>query len=381
MSTRKLYYEDCYLASFRAMVLSCKETERGYEVLLDRTAFYPEGGGQAADTGFLGAARVLDTREQGNLVIHITDAPLEVGTEVDGAVDWLSRFDRMQQHTGEHIVSGILNRRFGMQNVGFHMGQELVTIDFDGVVSEEELEEVEREANEIIWKNLEVKCWYPSPEELPGVAYRSKRALPWPVRIVEIPGVDCCACCGVHVQRTGEAGPIKLLSCVKFRQGVRIEMACGNRALRYLSAVLEQNRRVSRLLSAKPLETAASVEQLKEQLAAEKFKIVGLQRTVFDGIAKSYVNYVNVVHFEDGISGDGLRELADKIANVCTGFAAVFSGEDGEYRFCLMGQSDLKALCREMSTALNARGGGKPNCQQGTVRATKAQIEDFFANR
>ena len=260
METGQLYYEDCHQKSFTAQVLSCEETEKGYAVVLDQTAFYPEGGGQACDLGTLGDAKVLDVREKGTVIVHLCDKPV-TGT-VTGTLDWQRRFDLMQQHAGEHIVSGIIHKTYGYHNVGFHMGSDMVTIDFDGPIPADALAQIERQANEAIWQNLDIRCYYPSPEELENLTYRSKKALPWPVRIVEVPGIDRCACCGVHVAKTGEIGLVKLFTCVKFHQGVRIEMACGGRAMDILSRIYEQNRQVSQAFSAKIMETGAAARKM-----------------------------------------------------------------------------------------------------------------------
>ena len=380
MSTRKLYYEDCHLVEFTASVISCEPTEKGFRVILDRTAFYPEGGGQPCDLGTINGIPVLDVREQGEDVVHLCGEGLEPGAAVTGVIDEVRRFDLMQQHSGEHMVSGLIHQKYGWHNVGFHMGADVITIDFDGMIPAEDLPEIEAAANAAIWKNMPLHIWYPSEEELPTVPYRSKRALPWPVRVVEFPGVDICACCGVHVATTGEIGLVKLLSCVKFHQGVRIEMACGGRALALLSAVYEENRQVSQAFSAKILETGAAARRMNDALAAEKFKVTGLQRKLFDFIAKSYVNQKDVLHFEDGLDSTGVRELADKIAGSCVGMAAVFSGTDeAGYNFCLATrEGDLRAFGKEMTQALNGRGGGKPGFIQGSVKANQETIEGFF---
>lgn len=380
METRKLYYEDCHLTRFTAQVLSCEKTDKGYEVILDATAFYPEGGGQAGDTGTLSGVRVLDTRERDETVAHLCDGALEPGKTVEGVVDDDLRFHRMQQHTGEHIVSGIIHRRYGYHNTGFHMGADCITIDFDGVIPAEELADIEAEANRAVWQDLGVKCWIPEPEELKNVTYRTKRALPWPVRIVEIPGYDSCACCGVHVAATGEIGVIKLLSSMSFRGGTRLEMACGKQALDILNAAFDQNRQVSQAFSAQMTETGAAARRMNEMLLAQKFRITGLEKRIFESVAKSYVNFGNVLHFEEGLDSAAVRELADAIAEVCGGTAAVFSGtDDGGYGFCLVTRNgDLRQLGREMTKALNGRGGGKPAFQQGRVQAAKAEIEGFF---
>lgn len=383
METRKLYYEDCHLQSFSACVTGCEEAEQGCLVTLDATAFYPEGGGQACDTGILGRVRVLDVQERDGQILHLCDGALEVGAEVTGIIDYAERFHRMQQHTGEHILSGILNRRYGCHNVGFHMGKEFIEVDFDTPIPAEDLADIEWEANEAVWKNLPVKCWYPTPEELPGVAYRTKKALPWPVRIVKVPGYDSCACCGVHVAMTGEVGLIKIVSCIKFHQGVRMEMVCGSRAYAYLSAVWEQNRQVSQAFSAKMLETGDAAQKMNEALAAEKYRANGLQTKLFDSIAESYVNQENVLYIsQTPMEAAEILFLADRIAERCQGYAAVFAPKDSGYGYCMVSrESNLTELGRELTKTLNGRGGGKAAFQQGSVAASRQQIEQFFADK
>lgn len=380
METRKIYYEDSHLSAFSAKVLSCEKTEKGFAVTLDATAFYPEGGGQAADTGTLGIVRVLDTREQGRQVVHFCDGPLTPGETVEGQIDYDARFLRMQQHSGEHIVSGIINRRWGYHNVGFHMGAESTTIDFDGVIPQDALPELEAEANAAVWANIPLHIWTPSEEELPQVPYRTKRALPWPVRIVEVPGYDICACCGTHVSATGEIGIIKLFSAVNFRSGTRMEMACGKLAYNILNAAYEQNKQVSQAFSAKPMETGAAARRINELLEQQKYHIIGLQRQIFDGIGAGYAGTGDVLHFAENLDGMGMRELTDRIAEKCGGRAAVFCGNDqAGYAYCLATrEGDLRSFGKEMTTALNGRGGGKPNFQQGRVSADRAEIEAFF---
>ena len=382
METTKLYYQNCHMKTFTAEVLDCRSTEKGWAVILNQTAFYPEGGGQACDLGTLGTARVLDVRERDGVIVHTCDAPLQPGVRVEGQLDWQRRFDQMQQHTGEHMVSGVIHRRFGFHNVGFHVGADTVTIDFDGMISPEALEEIEEEVNRGIWENLPVKCWYPEQEILPTIPYRSKKELPWPVRIVEVPGYDTCACCGVHVRYTGEVGLIKLLSCVKFHQGVRIEMVCGGRALSVLSRVYEQNRQVSQAFSAKILQTGEAARRMNEALAAEKFRATALERQLFDRMAESYRDKGDVLYIAPDLTPGSVRELADRIADRCGGTAAVFSGCDREgYSVCLVHKNaDVKTLGQAMNAALNGRGGGKPGFFQGSVQASQEQILEFFGN-
>lgn len=378
--TRKLYYENCHLDRFQAQVTDCRECKNGFEILLDATAFYPEGGGQACDLGVLGNARVLDVQERGEHIVHLCDAPLEVGSTAEGVIDYERRFDLMQQHTGEHIVSGIIHRRYGYHNVGFHMGSEMTEIDFDGVVPSEDLPVIEQEANRALWQNLPVRCWYPAQEELPHVTYRSKRELPWPVRIVQVPEFDSCACCGIHVAETGEVGLVKLFSVVPLRGGCRIEMSCGKRALMLLNRAFEQNRQVSQAFSAKWTETAEAARKMNEALAKEKFRAAQLQRSIFESIAGGYEDREHVLHFEQGLEPVEVRLLADAIGQRCGGWAAVFSGEDeAGYAYAMVSHGeDLRALGKEMTAALHGRGGGKPNFQQGRVSATRQEIRQFF---
>ena len=379
--TRKLYYEDCHMSHFQAQVTGCEKCEKGYEIRLDVTAFYPEGGGQACDLGTLNGAQVLDVWEREEEILHLCEAPLEVGSTVEGIIDYDRRFDLMQQHTGEHIVSGIINRRYGFHNVGFHMGSAMIEIDFDGVVPAEDLRSIEQEANSALWQNLPVRCWYPTEEELPHVFYRTKRALPWPVRIVQVPEFDSCACCGVHVARTGEVGLIKLFSVVSLRGGCRIEMSCGARALKLLNQAFDQNRLVSQAFSAQWFETGEAARKMNEALSGEKFRMAQIQKRIFEMIAKDYVNFVDVVHFEPDLDSTQVRMLADAIAQRCDGTVAVFSGTEEEgYAYAMVDhKKDLRTFGKEMTAALNGRGGGKPNFQQGRVAAKRQEIEAFFA--
>ena len=379
MEVKKLYYADSHLKDFSAVVTGCEEVKGGWAVTLDATAFYPTGGGQECDLGILGGARVLDVKEQGENILHLCDTPLEVGAEVTGTIDWERRFDHMQQHSGEHLVMGQIYQKFGYHNVGFHMGGHLVTIDLDGPVTWEDLMEIERRTNQIICRNIPVKTWYPSPEELPNVKYRTKKQLPWPVRIVEFGGEDVCACCGTHVKSTGEIGLVKFVSCVKFKEGVRIEMASGRRATELYQQIFEQNRQVSQTFSAKILETGSAARKFNDMLTQEKYRAIGLQRKIFGAIAQSYAGRERAVHFEADLQPGQVRELADAIAEK-TDTAIVYSGCDATgYSICILSKTqDTRTLGKEVNAALNGRGGGKPGAFQGSLKATKEQIEAFF---
>ena len=383
MQTQAIYYEDGYRSRFTATVLSCEVREKNYAVTLDATAFYPEGGGQAGDTGTLGNVRVLDTQEEGESVVHLCDGALNVGEQVEGVIDFERRFDLMQQHTGEHMLSGLIHRRYGYHNKGYHVGGDFVTVDFDGVIPQEDLPSLEAELNAGIWRNVPVKCWVPGPEELPNVFYRTKRALPWPVRIVEVPGFDSCACCGIHVASTGAVGVIKILSIMGFRGGSRLEMVSGKRAWQVLNDGFEQNRQVSQAFSVPMTQTGEGARKMNDTLSQLKYRLQQLQRQRIAQVAQGYAGKGNVLCFADDLDPVLVRELADAIAQTCGGIAAVFSGTDGEgYNCCLVTrEGDLRPLGKAMNAALNGRGGGKPVCHQGKVAATREEIEGFFAEQ
>ena len=380
METQKLFYLDAHQQTFSAQVLACVPGRHGYDVVLDKTCFYPEGGGQPGDTGFLSGARVTDTHARGEQIIHYCEQPLQPGQTVEGQIDYARRFSFMQLHSGEHILSGLIHERFGYENVGFHMGADFVTIDFSGPLEMEQVEAVEAAANEIVWQDVPVAVTYPDAETLKTIPYRSKKELTGPVRIVTIPGADICACCGTHVARTGEIGLIKVFSCVKFHEGVRMEILCGRRAFAYLHEIAAQNRQVSGLLSAKPLQTAQAVRQLLEKQEAYKARAAALETQVFAQTAQTCAGKGNVLLFEQTMAPESVRRLADAVMHTCGGRAAVFAGTDaGGYQYAVgEPDGDLRQLVKALNTQLRGRGGGKPFFAQGSVQASKAEIEAFF---
>ena len=283
--TEKLYYLDSHLAVFEARVLSCEQTKTGFAVELDRTAFFPEGGGQLADMGALGAVRVLDVHEKGGRILHDTDGPLPVGTQVRGELDYEQRRRRMQNHSGEHIVSGLVHREYGYDNVGFHMGADCMTIDFSGELSEEQLRGIERAANEAVRRDLPIRAWFPDGETLAAMDYRSKLELTEDVRIVEIEGVDRCACCAPHVSRTGEVGLVKILDAERHRGGMRLSVVCGLDALEILDGYQTSVTELSRLLSAKREEIAGAVRRVLAEREALRIERDALAAELIRGIA------------------------------------------------------------------------------------------------
>ena len=382
MDTVKLYYESAYTQDFTAVVQSCEAVKNGFSVTLDRTAFYPEGGGQPADHGTLGEARVLDVHEKDGVVTHLCDRALSVGAEVGGRIDWARRFDHMQQHSGEHIISGLLCSTFHCDNVGFHMGADVVTIDYNAPITWEQALEVERRANAYIWADHPIRIWYPSAEELAALPYRSKKELTGAVRITEFPGADRCACCGTHVTSSAQVGLLKLLSCQKFRDGVRLELLCGQRALDCLAAGWEQARQIGQALSVKPQSAFAAVSRLQEELLSLKEKAARLEEADFAHTAAQYRDAGSVLHIAEPLDGDGARRLCDAIAKAAGGRCAVFAGQDGDYRYAVIESGgDLRQFIKDMNTALHGRGGGRDGFAQGSAACTAEEVRAFFQAR
>jgi len=380
METEKLYYADPFLKEFTATVLDCQAGKNGYTVTLDRTAFYPEGGGQPADHGTLDGAAVTDVHEKNGVIFHNVDRAVEIGKTVSGSIDWARRFDHMQQHSGEHICSGLICGRYGCDNVGFHMGTDIVTIDFNADIPWEELLEIEGQANRYIQEDHPIDIQFHRGAELDAIDYRSKKPLEGDVRIVAFPGADCCACCGTHVLRSGQVGLVKFLSVQKFREGVRIELLCGQRALDYLSRTWEQAKIIGQHLSVKPVDAAAAVERLEGELSALKMRCAGLEEAVFAGIAAEQAGKGNVLLFQPPMKPDSVRKLADAVSKVCGGLAAVFAGEGSHYAYALgrADGQDISAAVKALNGALHGRGGGRNGFAQGSVEAAQSAIEAFF---
>ena len=380
----KLYYRIPYIRQFEAKVVSCEKGKKGFEVILDRTAFYPEGGGQPSDTGTLGTARVLDVHERGEEVIHYTDQELQEGQTVTGAIDWDNRFSNMQQHSGEHIVSGLVHTKFGYNNVGFHLGSEDCTMDFDGAITREELCEIEKEANRAVVQNLNIEVSYPSKEALESLAYRSKIEIEGQVRIVTVPGYDVCACCAPHVKKTGEIGMIKLTNVQRYKGGVRVRMLCGFRALADYGRKESYAREISAALCAKENTIVEAVERLKEEYALEKLKCAGLERKLLAYRAKEIPEEEKVVClFEEDLNQDALRFLMNLILKQDRICCAIFTGNDRDgYRYVMGSRcSDIRKLAKEMHEEFDGKGGGRPEMVQGTVLGTASELRQWIQEK
>lgn len=378
--TEKIYYQNAYLREFDAKVLSCTEKDGRWLVELDRTAFYPEGGGQPADHGVLGTAAVSDVHERDGVIIHTCDRQLEPGTAVHGEIDWERRFDHMQQHSGEHIVSGMLCSGFSCDNIGFHMGAQTIQIDYNTEITWDEILEVERKANLYIVENHAFVEMWPSADELKTMNYRSKKALEGAVRIASFPGADMCACCGTHVKSSAEVGLVKVLSVQKIKEGVRIEMLSGRRAFEYLSQIWEQNQGISRELSAKPTETLDSVIRMKEEAGSLKMRVTAMELDILETISDRYAGTEDPLIITGELEPDNVRKLCDMVSAKATGCCRVFAGSDGNYRYSVINKGqDIRDYIKSMNVALNGRGGGRDGFAQGSTACTEEEILKYFS--
>ena len=387
--TKKLYYEDSHLKEFTATVLSCEERltakgkKDGYAVVLDQTAFFPEGGGQLGDRGWIDGVEVYDTHEKGGVILHYTKTPVEVGKTITGKLDFAERFSRMQEHSGEHIVSGIVHRLHGYDNVGFHLGSENTTLDFNGELSEGQLLEVERLANEAVFADLPVQISYPSKEELKTIDYRSKIEIEGQVRLVEIPGVDLCACCAPHVNHTGEIGMIKLISCDRHRGGCRVTMLAGVRALKDYQEKQAQVTAVSVALSAKPDKIGEAVLRLKEQQEVTRFQLNRMQAIYLDQKLDSISpEDTTALLFEEDLDNVAVRNFVNSAVERFDGICAAFVGTNEKgYRYILGSKTkDVRDLAKELNTRFAGKGGGKPEMVQGSLNGTEAGIRSAIGD-
>ena len=387
--TEKLFYEDSYIKEFQARVLSCRERNGGYQAVLTRTAFFPEGGGQSADTGFLYTKegveiRVTDVHEKDGIVYHYISQPVQEGTEVRGKLDFQERFSKMQQHTGEHILSGLVNRHFGYRNVGFHLGTQEVTMDYDGVLTEEDLRQIEYEANEAVAENIPVKVLYPSKEELKNIIYRSKIEIEGQIRIVQIPGYDSCACCAPHVKETGSVGLIKIVGAVHYKGGMRVSILCGFRALEDYRMKERNVTEISNLLSAKQEDTAQAVEHLGQELNRQKEKNKALQERYvalcLENIRKNADPEENIFLFEEELDPGARRDFVNKGMEMTRGLAGVFVGtDDSGYQYVLGSRRpDIQETGKKLNARFQGKGGGRPPMIQGSLKGKEQEIREFL---
>ena len=393
--TEKLYDKDAYMKKFTGRVVSCEQypaaTEAAetikYDVILDQTLFFPEEGGQTPDKGTLGGYPVVDVQINDETIIHTiavpisdgdAETPFDIDEEVQGEIDWAHRFSNMQQHTGEHIFSGLVHKSFGYDNVGFHLSDSIVTMDYDGVLTEDDVRDLEWEANRVIIQQIPVNASYPSDDELEALDYRCKKELSGAIRIVSIPGVDECACCAPHVKNTGEVGILKVLDIQNYKGGVRLSILCGFRALLDYRIVRRHLRDVSHITSAPMYETSEAVQRQKDERDAARYSLGEANRRLLASQTEAIPeNTVSPIIFVEGVDTAAVRSTVNEMVTRFSGYCGIFDGNDTDgYSFIIGSRDrDCNKLAAELREKYKAKCGGKSEMIQGHINSIADEIK------
>ena len=383
MKTERLFDKSSKISAFEAVVVSCEPKEGGeYAVVLDKTAFFPNEGGQSCDIGVIDCARVISVDEEGGVITHTLDKAVFVGQTVLCQLDYMARFKKMQNHTAEHIISGLIHADYGFDNVGFHLGEGYMTADFNGELTTEMLENIEYKANLVVAACKQIKTYYLDEDTLKGLEYRSKLDFYENVRIVEIEDTDMCACCAPHVENTGEVGIIKILDAIRYKGGTRITMIAGLDALSDYKARLSEIKRISMAISAKQSEVADGVDRLIEDMGKLKCTVSALKREIMNRkLAEMQATEGSIILFEEFDDMLALRNLANDAVCKCGKVFAVFSRDADGYKYIIASNTlDLKALSREINAAIDGRGGGSAQMIQGSCKAGAEIIKTYFSS-
>lgn len=382
----KLYEKQSYLKENRTVVLQCFRDKNDIFVALKESIFFPEEGGQYADKGWISygenKVRLLDGQIKNGEIFYLVEEEIPEGTEVFCELDWEMRYMRMQQHTGEHILTGTIHRYFGFNNVGFHLSDDApVTLDLDGVLTVEQAMEMETLANLVIYQNLPVEDSYPSKEALASITYRSKIEIEGQVRLITIPGVDICACCAPHTARTGEVGLIKIVSMQNYKGGTRLNILCGMRALVHYREQLALMSSLANSLSTRPEQVAAIVNSQKEEILMLRHQVSQMAERALLGDIDRLPDCANACVFTSkDTSAVAIKNAFNAMAKRFGGYVGVFAGDDENgYRYNAgSGILDSRVLAGFMREKLAAKGGGSREMIQGKTLAKRAEIEAFF---
>lgn len=379
--TYRLFDDDSYIREFDAVVLECTFDGEKYSAVLDRTAFFPEGGGQSADTGTLGEAAVFDVQEKDGIIYHYLKEHVETG-EIHGTIDFEERYRKMQNHTGEHILSGIVNKLYGYENVGFHLSEEYVRVDFSGVLEKEDIRKIELLSNKAIAENRKVKAYYPDPETLDKLEYRSKIDICGNVRIAEIEGVDVCACCAPHVKTTAEVGVLKVTDFIKYKGGTRLQMVCGSDAVNLFLREHDILGEIAVASSVKREEVGTVFARLNSDILSLKRELSSVNRAYAEKVL-SEIKYTSgnlCYFFGAGFDVGAMRDFVNGGKEKCKGVFAAFAGDDKNgYRYIAASNNlNMREIAPRINFAIEGKGGGSPEMIQGTANAEKDVIIDFF---
>ncbi len=381
--TIKLYDGFPYESEFDAKVIEIGNDKNGSYIVLDRTLFFPEEGGQSCDKGTINNVNVLCVKICGDAIFHYVEKPFSIGENVHGKIDFTHRFHNMQMHSAEHILSGLIFERYHFNNVGFHLSDNSATMDYDGVLANDEICALEREVNELIYKGRKIVAGYPSKDELATLNYRSKKELSGPIRIVTIEGIDVCACCAPHVEDIREIGIFKIISCENYKGGVRLNYLAGYRAYEYLSKTLNDSLSVSRLMSVKQGEEVPAVEKALDELSSLRFEVVKLRETVLEKEIEASFDNSETGVFVAEADCIKLKSFAMlKLHKLYPGVCAFFCGNDSEgYKYIVESGnngSDAETYVKALAEKFNAKGGGRNGSFQGSVSLTKADVCAMF---
>jgi len=407
-ATEKLYDRDAYAREFTARVESCKPDGDGFLITLDRTLFFPESGGQTADRGVIlvpadgklsksidrseihafdaqadySSVSVTDVQIEGETIYHKVPAGIAVGTEIRGRIDWDHRFDNMQQHSAEHIFSGTVHRLYGYDNVGFHLSDNTVTMDFSGVLEEDQIRSVESIVNRAIYENVEITVSYPSKDECDRTDFRCKKEIEGQIRLVTIPGYDVCACCAPHVHRTGEIGILKVQSFQRYKGGVRIHIICGGRALRLFRAEHDLMTKLSMDFSLPFEEIGGRIDELKEEIYNLKGRLREADLKLSE-IKRSSIpaDQKNVILIEEDMDAATMRKSVNELTELHPGYCSIFAGNDeAGYRFIIgIKNGDAREALKALQKICSAKGGGSPQMVQGSATdLTETNLKDLW---
>lgn len=380
--TIKIYDIYSYVKEFSAKVVSCEEKDGAFYVVLDRTVFFPEGGGQSADTGKIEDANVIDVQIKDDIVEHKTDKSLKVGATVICEIDWETRFSRMQNHSAEHLISGIIHNLYGYNNVGFHMNDRFITLDCDGALTEENIAKIELEANKAIYANKKINILFPSADELSEYDYRSKLDITENVRLVEIEDYDLCACCAPHVAHTGEIGVIKILSFMPYKKGTRIEMVAGLLAFNDYCNLHNSNKAIMNLLSAKREDVFTATEKIHKDLGDIRAENKKLSAELALLQMEKYPISNGVCAFVNNASYDELRNCSNTLIEEFD-YCYVFSNtEENNYIYVVSSkENNVRENVQNLNKAFNGKGGGRDTYAQGKIIANSKEEIVSFLNR
>lgn len=393
----KLYDTDSHIRSFDAVVVSCEMDEKSglYAIELDKTAFFAEGGGQKCDKGTLQQGdllqEVMNVQEKEEHIRHYVKEPVAVGETIHGELDWEYRFGNMQQHSGEHILSGIMYARKGYHNVGFHLGDDVTTLDFDGPMTKEEVLQLEKDGNAIVYRNLPVTIFYPDAETLKQMDYRSKKELTGAVRIVKVgtleEKVDLCACCAPHVMQTGEVGMIKIIRAENYKGGIRLTIVCGMRALKDYGEKHDLLNLMAGELSTSVDHVKTSMDKMRQELTEANARLVKLNQMLNDYRIeelkqKAASQRSLCLVEEEGADQVAARNLLNALAPCFEGRVSVLipKGTDSCFFMAASEKEDMKLLANKMRQELGAKGGGNSRMIQGTVTEMTEKLHYWLEN-